>query len=88
MAAYKVMGQSVLEANEPRAGTLLGSLMNLAQDLIKGLNQVEEWKGRDRYKEWTINKAVPEVEYICWLMFFWLQIIENSNWCKLTRGVC
>lgn len=42
MAADKVMDESVLEATELRAETLLGSLMNLLQDLIKGLNQVEE----------------------------------------------
>lgn len=42
MAADEVMDESALEATEPRAETLLGSLMNLVQDLIKGLNQVEE----------------------------------------------
>lgn len=39
MAAYNAMNESVLE---PRAGTLLGSLMNLVQHVIKGLDQVEE----------------------------------------------
>lgn len=40
MAAYDVMNESVLEATKPTAGTLLGSLMKLVQDVIKGLNQV------------------------------------------------
>lgn len=42
MAAYEVMDESILEVAEPRAWTLLGSLMNLVQDLINELNQAEE----------------------------------------------
>ena len=76
---------SLLQAQSPSKHSSTKFIQQiLIEHLLPSKNYGQVGRHIDKMKQICTYRYI--VEYICWLVFLWLQMIGNSNWHKLKRG--